>query len=118
MQNSGENSFPTLALSSRELMALRAIILASITHTRRASKPTSARQDHLDVLETLYTRLTSVPATVSDIAFLLSIAEVAALCGAIKGFCTFVRSKVPLSQEREETLQGVERMREVLLRML
>jgi hypothetical protein len=29
-----------------------------------------------------------------------------------------VRSKVPPSQERNEILQGVERMREVLLQML
>ena len=109
---------PTLALSFHDLMALRGIIRAYITYTRRTSQPPSERQTHLDVLETLYTRLTSVPANITDIAFLLSIAEVAALSGAIKGFCTFIRSKVPPSQERDETLQGVEQMREVLLQML
>ena len=109
---------PTLALSFHDLIALRGIIRAYITYTRRTNKATPARQEHLDVLETLYARLMSVPANVSEIAFLLSIAEVAALSGAIKGFCTFIRSKVPPSQERDETLQGVERMREVLLQML
>jgi len=89
-----------------------------ITHTRRTSQSLQDRQQHLDVLEGLYTRLTSVPASINGIAFLLSIAEVAALCGAIKRFCAFVRGKVPSSQERDETLQGVERMREVLLKML
>ena len=69
-------------------------------------------------LHPLYMRLASVPANVSDIAFFLSIAEVTALCGAIKGFCTFVRSKVPPSQERDETLRETEQMREVLLQML
>ncbi|HLZ80875.1 MAG TPA: hypothetical protein VKP04_04525 [Ktedonobacteraceae bacterium] len=112
------NPVPTLALSFHDLMALRGIIRAYITYTHRASKPTPARQDHLEVLEGLYTRLTSVPANVSDIAFLLSIAEVAALSGAIKGFCAFVRSKVPPSQERDEILQDIERMREFLLQML
>jgi hypothetical protein len=109
---------PTLALSCHNLECLRLIILAHITHTRRKNKPTEERQEHLVVLEALYTRLASVPAHVSDIAFFLSIAEVAALCGAIKGFCTFIRGKVPPSQKREETLQGVEQMREVLLQML
>ena len=109
---------PTLALSSHDLEDLRAILLAHMTHLRRSSKPTPARQDHLEVLEGLYTRLASVPTSLSDIAFLLSIAEVAALCGAIRGFCAFVRGKVPPSQEREETLHKVERMREELLQML
>ena len=118
MHKSHLNSVPTLALSFHDLIALRGIIRAYITYTRRASKATPARQEHLEVLEILYTRLTSVPANISDIAFLLSIAEVAALSGAIAGFCAFIRSKVPPSQERDETLQEVERMREVLLQML
>lgn len=118
MHYSHENSLPTLALSFHDLIALRGIIRAYITYTRRTSKPTLARQEHLDVLEILYTRLTSVPANVSNIAFLLSIAEIAALSGAIKGFCAFIRSRVPPSQERDETLQDVERMREALMHML
>ena len=118
MRKAHLHSVPTLALSFHDLMALRGIIRAYITYTRRTSKPTTARQDHLDVLETLYTRLTSVPANVSDIAFLLSIAEVATLSGAIRGFCAFVRSKVPPSQERDEILRDLERMRETLASML
>ncbi len=109
---------PTLALGSHDLEGLRLIILAHITYTRRTSKPSGERQERLAVLEALYTRLMSVPATVSDIAFILSIAEVAALCGAIAGFCAFVRSRVQPSQEREETLRKTEQMREVLLQML
>src|SRR5689334_12364171 len=101
MHKSYLKAVPTLALSFHDLVAVRGIIRASITYTRRTSQPTPARQDQLDVLETLYARLTSVPANVSDIAFLPSIAEVAALSGAIKGFCTFIRSKVPPSQERD-----------------
>ena len=112
------NPVPTLALNFHDLIAVRGIIRAYITYTRRASKPTPARQDQLKVLEGLYTRLASVPASVTDIAFLLSIAEVAALNAAISGFCAFVRSKVPQSRERDETLQEVERMREALARML
>ncbi len=112
------HSVPTLAVSFHDLMALRGIIRAYITYTRRTSQPTPARHDQLNVLETLYTRLISVPANVSDIAFLLSIAEVAALSGAIKGFCTFIRSKVPPSQERDEILRDIERMRETLVAML
>jgi hypothetical protein len=110
---------PTLALSCHDLESLRLIILAHIiTYIRRTSKPTGERQEHIEVLEALYTRLASVPASMSDIAFFLSIAEVAALCGAIKGFCTFIRNKVPSSQERDETLRKTELMREVLLQML
>ena len=109
---------PTLALSCHDLESLRLIILAHITSIRRASKPSEERREHIEVLEALYTRLASVPANMSDIAFFLSIAEVAALSGAIKGFCTFIRSKVPPSQERDKTLQEVERIREVLLQML
>ncbi len=118
MHKSHLNSVSTLALSFHDLVALRGIIRAYITYTRRTSQPTSARQDHLEVLETLYTRLASVPANVSDIAFLLSIGEVAALSGAIRGFCAFVRSKVPPSPERDEILQDMERMRDTLMNML
>ncbi len=109
---------PTLALSCHDLESLRLIILAHITYIRRTSKPTGERQEHIEVLEALYTRLASVQANVSDIAFFLSIAELAALCGAIKGFCAFVRRKVPPSQEREGILRKTEGMREVLLQML
>ena len=109
---------PTLALSYHDLMTLRGIILAHSTYIRRTSKSTQDRQEHLEVLEGLYTPLASVPAPANDIAFLLSIAEVAALSGAIKGFCAFVRDRVPVSQERDGILQYVERMREVLLQML
>jgi hypothetical protein len=109
---------PTLALGSHDLEGLRLIILAHITYTRRTSKPSGERQEHLAVLEALYTRLASVPATMNDIAFILSMAEVAALCSAIRGFCAFVRNKVPPSQERDETLRDVEKMHEVLRQML
>lgn len=112
------NSMPTLALGYHDLVALRGIILAHVTYIRRKSKPTQARQEHLEVLEGLYTRLASVPAPANEIAFLLSIAEVAALSGAIKGFCAFVRARVSASPERDDTLHYVERMREVLLQML
>jgi hypothetical protein len=118
MHESHLNPVPTLALGFHDLVALRGIIRAYITYTRRASQPIQARQDQLEVLEGLYTRLAGVPANVRDIAFLLSIAEVAALNAAIAGFCAFVRSKVPPSRERDETLQDVERMREVLMHML
>lgn len=118
MHKSHLNSVPTLALSFHDLTALRGIIRAHITYTRRMSKPGPARQDQLEVLECLYMRLASVSATMNEIAFLLSIAEAAALSGAIAGFCAFVRSKVPPSQERDETLQEIERMREALAHML
>ena len=112
------NPMPTLALGYHDLVALRGIILAHSAYIRRTSKSTQARQEHLEVLEGLYTRLASVPAPVNDIAFLLSIAEVAALSGAIKGFCAFVRDRVFPSQERDGILQYAEQMREVLLQML
>lgn len=112
------NPVPTVALNFHDLTAVRGIIRAYITYTRRASKPTRARDEQLQVLENLYTRLASVPASVTDIAFLLSPAEVVALDTAIAGFCAFVRSRVPPSRERDETLQEVERMCMVLAQML
>jgi hypothetical protein len=112
------NPIPSLRLNFHDLTAVRGIILAYITYTRRASKPTRARDEQLQVLKHLYTRLASVPANVTDIAFLLSTVEVAALDAAIAGFCAFVRLKVPPSQERDETLHEVEGMREALAHML
>ena len=111
------NQVPTLALTFHDLAAVRGIIRAYITYTRRVSKPTRERDEQMHVLESLYLRLANLPATLPDIALLLSVAEIAALDCAIAGFCAFIRGKVPPSQERDETLQDVERMRQVLARM-
>jgi hypothetical protein len=112
------NSVPTLRLNFNDLAAVRGIIRAYITYTRRASKPTHERDAQLQVLEHLYVRLANLPATMPDVALLLSTAEVVALDCAIAGFCAFVRSKVPASHERDETLRDVERMRVALAHML
>jgi len=111
------NPVPSLRLNFHDLTAVRGIICAYITYTRRTSKPSRQRDEQLQVLESLHVRLASVPANVTDIAFLLSTVEVAGLDCAIAGFCAFIRCKVPPSQERDETLHEVERMREVLARM-
>ncbi|MGH2493601.1 MAG: hypothetical protein ACRDIV_02750 [Ktedonobacteraceae bacterium] len=112
------NRLPTLALSFNDVVSVRSIIRAYITYTRRVSQPTRERDEQMHVLESLYLRLTNLPTNVTDMALLLSTAEVAALDCAIAGFCTFVRAKVPPSRERDETLRDVERMRQVLARML
>ena len=111
------NPVPTLVLSFHDLAAVRGIIRAYITYTRRVSKPTRKRDEQILVLESLYVRLANIPVNVPDLALLLSTAEVAALDCAIAGFCAFVRNKVPPSRERDETLQDVERMRETLAQM-
>ncbi|HEU0001082.1 MAG TPA: hypothetical protein VFQ36_09300 [Ktedonobacteraceae bacterium] len=112
------NQLPTLALSFNDLVSVRSIIRAYITYTRRVSQPTRERDEQMHVLESLYLRLTNIPVNVTDMALLLSVAEITALDAVLAGFCAFVRHKVPPSQERDETLQDVERMREVLARML
>ena len=118
MQKYNLNQLPTLALSFNDLASVRSIIRAYITYTRRVSQPTRERDEQMHVLESLYLRLTNLPTNVTDVALLLSTAEVVALDCAIAGFCAFVRHKVPPSRERDETLQDVERMRQVLARML
>ncbi|MGH2495439.1 MAG: hypothetical protein ACRDIV_12110 [Ktedonobacteraceae bacterium] len=112
------NRLPALALSFNDLVSVRSIIRAYITYTRRVRKPTRERDELMHVLESLYLRLTNLPTNITDVALLLSTAEVAALDCAIAGFCAFVRAKVPPSQERDETLQDVERMRQILAQML
>ena len=118
MPENNQNRLPTLALNFNDLASLRSIIRAYITYTRRVSKPTRERDERIHVLESLYLRLTNMPTNVTDVALLLSVAEVATLDCALAGFCAFVRAKVPPSQERDETLQDVERMRQALARML
>jgi len=112
------NHLPTLALNFNDLASVRSIIRAYITYTRRVSRPTRERDEQIHVLESLYLRLANIPVNVADMALLLSVAEVAALDCAIAGFCAFVRNKVSPSRERDETLQDVERLREVLAQML
>ena len=118
MDRSNLNRLPTLALSFNDLASVRSIIRAYITYTRRVSRPTRERDEQIHVLESLYLRLANIPVNVADMALLLSVAEVAALDCAIAGFCAFVRHKVSPSRERDETLQDVERMRQILARML
>ncbi|HEU0000634.1 MAG TPA: hypothetical protein VFQ36_07035 [Ktedonobacteraceae bacterium] len=117
MPNYHLNQLPTLALSFNDLASVRSIIRAYITYTRRVSQPTRERDEQIHVLEILYLRLTNMPINVTDVALLLSVAEITALDAAIAGFCDFVRQKVPPSRERDETLQDVERMRQILARM-
>ncbi|HKV57658.1 MAG TPA: hypothetical protein VJO32_05230 [Ktedonobacteraceae bacterium] len=117
MHKNNLNRLPTLALSFNDLVSVRSIIRASITYTRRVSQPTRERDEQMHVLENLYLRLANMPTNVTDVALLLSVAEVAALDCALAGFCAFVRYKVPPSRERDETLQDVEWMREVLKQM-
>ena len=117
MQKYNLNQLPTLALSFNDLASVRSIIRAYITYTRRVSQPTRERDEQMHVLESLYLRLANLPTNVTDMALLLSTAEVVALDCAIAGFCAFVRHKVSLSRERDETLQDVERMREILKQM-
>ena len=118
MDRPNPNRLPTLALNFADLASVRSIIRAYITYTRRVSKPTRERDEQMHVLESLYLRLANIPVNVADMALLLSVAEVAALDCAIAGFCAFVRKKVSPSRERDETLQDVERLRQVLARML
>jgi len=117
MDRSNLHRLPTLALNFNDLASVRSIIRAYITYTRRVSPPTRERDEQIHVLESLYLRLTNMPVNVGEVAIPLSVAEVAALNCAIAGFCAFVRHKVPPSRERDETLQDVERMREVLAHM-
>jgi len=107
-----------LALNFNDLASVRSIIRAYITYTRRVSRPTRERDVRMHVLESLYLRLANMPVNVTEMAFPLSVAEVTALDSAIAGFCAFVRNKVSPSRERDETLQDVESLREVLARML
>lgn len=118
MHNSHLNQLPTLALSFNDLVSVRSIIRAYITYTRRVSQSTRERDVQMHVLESLYLRLTNIPTNVTDVALLLNVAEITALDAALAGFCAFVRRKVPPSRERDETLQDVERMRQMLARML
>ena len=118
MHKNNLNRLPTLVLSFNDLVPVRSIIRAYITYTRRVSKPTREREERMHVLESLYLRLTNMPTNVTDVALLLSVAEVSALDCALAGFCTFVRTKVPPSRSRDETLQDIERMRQMLARML
>lgn len=95
MPNSHLNQLPTLALSFNDLVSMRSIIRAYITYTRRVSQPTRERDEQMHVLESLYLRLTNMPVNVTDVALLLSVAEITALDAALAGFCAFVRHKVP-----------------------
>jgi hypothetical protein len=112
------NHLPTVQLGFNDLATVRSIIRAYITYTRRVSQPTRAREEQIQLLESLYLRMASIPVNVADMAILLSVADIVALDCAIAGFCAFVRNKVPPSQERDETLQDVERLRQDLARML
>ena len=115
---SNQNHVPALALNFSDLTSLRHIIRAYIPYTRRVSKPTRERGEQIHMLESLSARLTNIPVNMADMALLLSVAEVFALDCALAGFCDFVRRKVPPSRERDETLQDIERMRQVLAQML
>jgi hypothetical protein len=109
---------PTLHVGFNDLSVLRNVIRGYLAYSRRTTMPTQERQEQARLLEGVFQRLTSAPSGMMEVHIHLQFQEIHALNTAILGFCAFVRQKVPASQDRDETLQDLERFRQMLLAML
>ena len=110
--------FPTLRIGYGDLSVLRNVIRGYLAYSRRTMKPTPGSIEQARLLEDIYQRLISRPYGSTEVHFHLLAEEVHALNAAMLGFCAFVRSKVPPSRDRDETLQDLEAFRQSLLAML
>ena len=109
---------PNLRLSLNDLAVLRSVICGYLAYVRRAVLPAQQPHVQLRILESLYQRLSGIPPNALDVQIPLLVPEIRALESAILGFAAFVRQKVPPSNDRDETLQDLERFRQQLVQML
>jgi hypothetical protein len=98
-------------LGFNDLAVLRSVIRGYVAYARRTT-PSSHVQ--LQLLEGIYHRLTGIPPGALEAHIMLLAPEMYALDSALLGFAACVRHMVPPSQERDETLQDLERFRQHL----
>jgi hypothetical protein len=110
-------AMPVLPVGFKDLAALRSVILGYLAYARRSIPPSPQRDGRIRLLGGLFQRLAGIPPS-SEARILLSESEIRVLNDAIVVFDAFVREKVSPSQERDETLYSLERLRQMLLRML
>lgn len=118
MKNRPAHELPTVPIGFNDLAALRSIISGYLMVLRRAAAQSPQRQAQMQLLQSVYQRLTGISSQALEARIFLSVPEVKALNTALLGFAAFVRWKVPPSTERDETLQALELLRQQLLTML
>ena len=111
------HAVPTLRIGFNDLLVLRSIVRGYLAYLHRMPLAQQEKQRQILLLEGVYQRLVRIPAGAIEVRLPLSKSEIGALNQAMLGFADFVRSKVPQSRERDETLQTLEALRRDLAAM-
>jgi hypothetical protein len=102
----------TVPLHPNEFKALHTAIGGYLTFLRNAVQPSQERDRLVTVLQTVRFRLNKVLRANEDGAHLwLTDVEVRAIDTAVQTFCRLVPRLVESSQERDETLQALDKLR-------
>ncbi|MBV9688789.1 MAG: hypothetical protein JO202_03655 [Ktedonobacteraceae bacterium] len=102
----------TVPLHPNEFKALYTAIGGYLTFLRNAVQPSRERSNLIEVLQTVRFRLDKVLRANEDGAHLwLTEVEVSAIDTAVQTFCRLVPWVVEPSQQRDETLQALDKLR-------
>ncbi|MGH2494273.1 MAG: hypothetical protein ACRDIV_06160 [Ktedonobacteraceae bacterium] len=112
------SALPAIVLGFGDIAAINNIVRAYIAYARRTVPPSQQREIECHLLEGVSMRLAGMRPDTPEVSLVLMVSEMRALNNALLGFADFVRKKVPPSQERDETLQDIERFRIQLARLL
>ena len=112
------HALPVFVLGFGDIAAIKSIIRAYIAYTRRTFPSSQQQEIQCHLLEGVYMRLAEMRPDAPEVSLTLMVSEMHALNNALLGFAAFVRHKVSPSQERDEILQDVERLRVQLARLL
>jgi hypothetical protein len=108
---------PTMQIGLNDVSVMDSAVLGYLAYLRQAVPPSQKRDKRIRLLEGVRLRLLSVLQHNTPLRACIPLAdsEIQALNGALVGFVNLVRQTIPPSQERDETLQVFERLRQELV---
>jgi hypothetical protein len=115
------NKVPQVRVGLGDIQALLSMLTGYLTYLRKAVLPSPRRETQLRTLEGLRRRLAAL-LTASrqeeDTPIWLTRQEIQVLDEALSGFVQVVRTMIPASSMRDETLREIEGFRDMLRMML
>jgi hypothetical protein len=110
---------PQVSLHPNDISVLQQVVRGYLAFLRNGVAPSKKRAVQIQAVQRLQQRLTTLAYAHADNTCVpLTADDIQALDAALRGFITLVRRMVPASQERDETLQDVENLRQHVAKMI
>lgn len=107
---------PAMQIDLNDVSVIDSAVMGYLAYLRQAVPPSQKRDKRIRLLHGVRLRLSLVLLhnTPANARIPLTDSEIQALNSALTGFTKLVRQTIPLSKERDETLQIFERLRQEL----